>query len=66
MHGWDMRMAFDEAAALSECPLSVLMGLAQRWLSTTFHPALRLVVSVERGASRTDLPHPEAVPGYLN
>jgi hypothetical protein len=31
-----MHTAFDEAAALSERPLPVLLGLAQRWLSNTF------------------------------
>ena len=38
MHGWDMRTAFDAAATLSERSLPVLLGLAQRWLSNTFHP----------------------------
>ena len=38
IHGWDIRTAFDDAAALSERPLPVLVGLAQRWLSNTFHP----------------------------
>jgi hypothetical protein len=33
-----MRSAFDAAATLSERPLPVLMGLAQRWLSNTFRP----------------------------
>src|SRR5712691_7125351 len=42
IHGWDMRTAFDDAAALSERPLSVLVGLAQRWLYNTFHPAPNL------------------------
>ena len=46
IHGWDMRTAFDEAAALSERPLPVLVGLAQRWLSNTFHPVPRLAVPV--------------------
>jgi hypothetical protein len=41
-----MRMAFDEAAALSERPLPVLVGLAQRWLSNTFRPVLQLAASV--------------------
>jgi len=38
IHGWDMRTAFDAAATLSERSLPVLLGLAQRWLSNTFHP----------------------------
>jgi len=46
IHGWDMRTAFDAAATLSERPLPVLVGLAQRWLSNTFHPIPRLVVPV--------------------
>jgi len=46
IHGWDMRTAFDAAAALSERPLPVLVGLAQRWLSNTFHPAPQLAVSI--------------------
>src|SRR5919198_71857 len=40
IHGWDMRSAFDSAAALSERPLATLVGVAQRWLSNTFRPAL--------------------------
>ena len=46
IHGWDMRTAFDDAAALSERPLPVLVGLAQRWLSNTFHPVPRLAAPV--------------------
>lgn len=46
IHGWDMRTAFDDAAALSERPLPVLVGLAQRWLSNTFHPAPHLSAPV--------------------
>jgi uncharacterized protein (TIGR03083 family) len=46
IHGWDIRTAFDDAAALSERPLPVLVGLAQRWLSNTFHPASRLTAPV--------------------
>ena len=46
IHGWDMRTAFDETAALSERPLPVLVGLAQRWLSNTFHPVPPLVAPV--------------------
>jgi uncharacterized protein (TIGR03083 family) len=46
IHGWDMRTAFDEAAALSERPLPVLVGLAQRWLSNTFRPVPQLAASV--------------------
>jgi uncharacterized protein (TIGR03083 family) len=42
IHGWDMRTAFDAAATLSERPLPVLVGLAQRWLSNTFRPVPRL------------------------
>ena len=42
IHGWDMRVAFDEAATLSESPLPVLVGIAQRWLSNTFRPDPRL------------------------
>jgi uncharacterized protein (TIGR03083 family) len=46
IHGWDMRTAFDEAATLSEGPLPVLVGLAQRWLSNTFHPVPQLAAPV--------------------
>ena len=46
IHGWDICTAFDAAAALSERPLPVLMGLEQRWLSNTFHPAPRLAAPV--------------------
>ena len=38
IHGWDMHAAFDAAATVSEPSLSVLLGLAQRWLFNTFHP----------------------------
>lgn len=46
IHGWDMRSAFDAAAALSESPLPALVGLAQRWLSNTFRPVPSLVAPV--------------------
>jgi hypothetical protein len=46
IHGWDMRTAFDAAATLSERPLPGLVGLAQRWLSNTFHPVPQLAVPV--------------------
>jgi hypothetical protein len=46
IHGWDMRTAFDAAAVLSERPLPVLVGLAQRWLSNTFHPVPQLAAPV--------------------
>ncbi len=46
IHGWDICTAFDAAAALSERPLPVLVGLEQRWLSNTFHPAPRLAAPV--------------------
>jgi uncharacterized protein (TIGR03083 family) len=42
IHGWDMHVAFDAAATVSERSLPVLLGLAQRWLSNTFHPAPNL------------------------
>jgi uncharacterized protein (TIGR03083 family) len=38
IHGWDIRSAFDAAATLSERPLPVLVGIAQRWLTNTFRP----------------------------
>jgi uncharacterized protein (TIGR03083 family) len=38
IHGWDIRSAFDAAATLSERPLPMLVGLAQRWLFNTFRP----------------------------
>jgi hypothetical protein len=38
IHGWDIRSAFDAAATLSENPLPVLVGIAQRWLTNTFRP----------------------------
>jgi uncharacterized protein (TIGR03083 family) len=46
VHGWDMRTAFDDTATLSERPLPVLVELAQRWLSNSFHPAPRLAAPV--------------------
>jgi uncharacterized protein (TIGR03083 family) len=46
IHGWDMRTAFDDTATLSERPLPVLVGLAQRWLSNSFHPTPRLAAPV--------------------
>ena len=47
IHGWDMRTpAFDDTATLSERPLPVLVSLAQRWLSNSFHPAPRLTAPV--------------------
>jgi hypothetical protein len=46
IHGWDMRTAFDATATLSERPLPVLVGLAQRWLSNTFHPVPQLAAPV--------------------
>jgi hypothetical protein len=36
IHGWDIRSAFDAAATVSEAPLPVLVGIAQRWLTNTF------------------------------
>jgi uncharacterized protein (TIGR03083 family) len=42
IHGWDMRSAFDAAATVSERPLPVLVGIAQRWLSNTFRLDPRL------------------------
>jgi hypothetical protein len=47
IHGWDMRIAFDAAAVLSERPLPVLVGLAQRWLSNTFHSVPQLVAPIQ-------------------
>ena len=55
IHGWDIRTAFDDAAALSERPLPVLVGLAQRWLSNTFHPVPHLAAPVRY---RFDVPGP--------
>jgi uncharacterized protein (TIGR03083 family) len=46
IHGWDIRSAFDEAATVSERPLPVLVGLAQRWLSNTFRPTPSLSAPV--------------------
>lgn len=46
IHGWDMRTAFDDTATVSERPLPVLVGLAQRWLSNTFHPVPHLAAPV--------------------
>ena len=42
IHGWDIRSAFDAGATVSERPLPVLLGIAQRWLSNTFRPDPRL------------------------
>ena len=55
IHGWDMRSAFDEAAALSERPLAMLVGVAQRWLSSTFRPAPHLAAPIRY---RFDVPGP--------
>ena len=46
IHGWDMRSAFDAAATVSEGPLPVLVGIAQRWLANTFRPAPGLTAPV--------------------
>jgi uncharacterized protein (TIGR03083 family) len=46
IHGWDMRSAFDTAATLSEQPLPVMVGIAQRWLAFTFRPDPRLSAPV--------------------
>jgi uncharacterized protein (TIGR03083 family) len=46
MHGWDIRSAFDTAAALSEHPLPALVGLTQRWLSNTFRPVPSLTAPI--------------------
>jgi len=46
IHGWDIRTAFDDTTTLSERSLPVLVGLAQRWLSNTFHPVPSLSVPV--------------------
>jgi uncharacterized protein (TIGR03083 family) len=46
VHGWDIHSAFDEAATVSERPLPVLVGLAQRWLSNTFRPTPNLSAPV--------------------
>jgi uncharacterized protein (TIGR03083 family) len=46
VHGWDMRSAFDAAATVSEGPLPVLVGIAQRWLANTFRPVPDLTVPV--------------------
>jgi uncharacterized protein (TIGR03083 family) len=46
IHGWDIRSAFDAAATVSERPLPVVVGLAQRWLTNTFRPAPGLATPV--------------------
>src|SRR5712691_4168784 len=46
VHGWDIHSAFDAAATVSERPLPVLVGLAQRWLSNTFRPTPSLSAPV--------------------
>jgi uncharacterized protein (TIGR03083 family) len=46
IHGWDMRSAFDAAATVSEGPLPVLVGIAQRWLANTFRPVPGLTAPV--------------------
>jgi uncharacterized protein (TIGR03083 family) len=46
IHGWDIRSAFNKAAALSERPLPVLLGVAQRWLANTFRPVPHLAVPI--------------------
>jgi uncharacterized protein (TIGR03083 family) len=38
IHSWDIRSAFDATADVSEAPLPVLVGQAQRWLTNTFSP----------------------------
>jgi uncharacterized protein (TIGR03083 family) len=55
IHGWDIRTAFNDAAVLSERPLPVLVGLAQRWLSNTFHSVSRLAAPIRY---RFDVPSP--------
>jgi len=46
IHGWDIRVAFDTAATLSERPLPALLGVAQRWLANTFRPLPDLAESI--------------------
>ena len=46
IHGWDIRSAFDAAATVSEAPLPVLMGIAQRWLANTFRAEPSLTAPV--------------------
>jgi hypothetical protein len=41
-----MRAPFDAAATLSESPLPALVGLAPRWLSTTFRPIPSLTAPI--------------------
>jgi uncharacterized protein (TIGR03083 family) len=46
IHSWDIRSAFDAAAAVSEPPLPILVPQAQRWLTNTFRPASHLTAPV--------------------
>jgi uncharacterized protein (TIGR03083 family) len=46
IHGWDMRVAFDTSATVSEPPLPLLVSLAQRWLANTFRPVPSLSAPV--------------------
>jgi uncharacterized protein (TIGR03083 family) len=46
IHGWDMRVAFDATATLSERSLPVVLGLAQRWLTNTFQPTPDLTTPI--------------------
>lgn len=58
IHGWDIRVAFDASATVSESVLSVMLDLAQRWLSNTFHPTPDLRTPVRY---RFDVPSPVPV-----
>src|SRR5215467_9216728 len=46
IHGWDIRSAFNQAATVSERPLSAMLGVAQWWLSRTFRPVPGLTAPI--------------------
>ena len=39
IHGWDIRSVFDPAHQLSDTAVPVVVGLAHRWLNSTFIPS---------------------------
>jgi uncharacterized protein (TIGR03083 family) len=55
IHGWDIRVAFDSSATVSESALPVMLDLARRWLSNTFQPTPDLATPVRY---RFDVPGP--------
>ena len=42
MHGWDIRSGVDQAAALGDESLALMVGRVPRWVSNAFRPGLNL------------------------